>query len=145
MDRVTRVNPDTIVIESESPPVGTDLERCQQGDASMRIERHEFSSQYYKIAVESPCPGWLYLSDAYYPGWSALVDGVPAELYPAQVLGKAVKIPQGSSEVEFVYRPQSFYIGAIVSGVAWLALCLFMLWRGCVVLGGGRLWHRRAA
>jgi hypothetical protein len=134
MDRVTRVNPDTIVIESESPPAGTDLERCQQGDASMRIERREFSSQYYKIAVESPCPGWLYLSDAYYPGWSALVDGVPAELYPAQVLGKAVKIPQGSSEVEFVYRPQSFYIGAIVSGVAWLALCLFMLWRGCVVL-----------
>jgi hypothetical protein len=138
MERVPLVSSDTIVIESDSPPVDAGMERCKPGGASMKIERHEISSQYYKVAVESPCPGWLYLGDAYYPGWSALVDGVPADLYPAQVMGKAVRIPQGSSVVEFVYRPGSFYTGAIISGITWLALCIFMLWRGYLFFRRGR-------
>jgi hypothetical protein len=145
MERVLKVGPATIVLESDVPPVAEEIDRCEPNGAAARIERREFSSQYYKIEVDSPCPGWLYLGDAYYPGWSAAVDGVAAKLYPAQVLGKAVRIPQGSSVVEFKYRPNSFYIGVIVSGIAWLVLCLFMLGRGYLMLSGGTFRQKRGA
>ncbi|MCB1706241.1 MAG: hypothetical protein KDI17_15360 [Halioglobus sp.] len=134
MDMLTRVEPGTIVIESDTLPVDARAQPCPAGVAPAHIERRDFSSQYYRIAVDSPCSGWLYLGDAYYPGWSAQVDGEPAPLYPAQVLGKAVRVPQGSSVVEFIFTPRSFFIGTLVSSVAWIGLCVFMLWRGISVV-----------
>ncbi|MCB1706240.1 MAG: YfhO family protein [Halioglobus sp.] len=144
MDMLTRVGPDTIVVESDTRPERDRLQRCSPAEMQANIERQKFSSTYYRITVDSPCSGWLYLGDAYYPGWSARVDGEPVQLYPAQVLGKAVQVPQGISVVEFEFLPRSFYFGAVVSGVAWVVL-FFLLWYGRTVLFGDRFRLRHPA
>jgi hypothetical protein len=64
----------------------------------------------------------LVLTDAYYPGWIATVDGQPALIERADVLFRAVQVPAGQHRVEFRYEPQSFTIGAIISIGAWLLL-----------------------
>ncbi len=98
---------------------------CTQ-DGSARVQWREQSDLRYVAEVDSPCAGWLYVADAYYPGWQARVDGQEVELYPAQVLGKAVSFPAGRSLVEIEYRPRSVYLSAALSFVVWLVVLIWL-------------------
>jgi uncharacterized membrane protein YfhO len=64
----------------------------------------------------------LVLSEILYPGWEAQVDGrvVPIEAY-ADIL-RSVQIPAGEHQVVFSFWPRSFFIGAAISTLAWLAM-----------------------
>jgi len=73
--------------------------------------------------------GFLLLNDTYDPGWQARVNGIPQPIYQANGYARAVQIPSGSSQVEFLYRPASLIWGAGIS-LTFLALCmvLFLGW-----------------
>lgn len=60
-------------------------------------------------------PRILYLSDTYYPGWGAFVDGQKTKIYRADHMFRAVFLEAGEHEVRFVYSPLSFKLGALVS------------------------------
>jgi len=66
---------------------------------------------------------YLILSDAWYPGWSATIDGSPTPIYRANGMFRAIELPDGSHKVEFTYRSQPFEIGAVVSIFAWIVVC----------------------
>lgn len=59
----------------------------------------------------------LVLSDAYYPGWTAAVDGEPAEVFPAYTVFRAVVVPAGRHTVTFAYFPGTLRAGLAVSVV----------------------------
>ena len=65
-------------------------------------------------------PGWLVLADTYYPGWRVFVDGVEGRIYRADYVLRAVPLATGSHQVEFVYEPMSFKVGATISGITLL-------------------------
>ena len=81
------------------------------------------------IETDGAGDGWLVLTDAWYPGWRATVDGAPVEITRADVLFRAVPIPAGRHRVEFAYVPISFRIGAGISLVT-LVGCVVALWFG---------------
>jgi Bacterial membrane protein YfhO len=62
----------------------------------------------------------LVLSDAYYPGWRATVDGDPVELFPAYCAFRGVVLPAGEHVIEYTYSPWSFRMGLAVSITACL-------------------------
>ncbi len=66
------------------------------------------------IETNSNSPGTLVLTDTYYPGWQATVDGQQAPLLRANYLFRAVNTPAGKHHVEFLYRPFSFYLGVFL-------------------------------
>jgi len=77
------------------------------------------------IEVESNAPGWLVLSDTYYPGWEATVDGRATPIYQANGCVRALPIETGRHQVVFNFRPRPFYRGALISGISgvlWLVL-----------------------
>ena len=76
----------------------------------------------YRILVDSPKGGWFFIADAMYPGWEAYLDGAPTQLYPAQVLGKAVFVPGGTHELKLAFRPTSFKIGLYITAFSLLVL-----------------------
>lgn len=51
-------------------------------------------------------------SEIYYPhGWEVYVNGEKAEHFRANYLLRAMVIPEGENEIEFVFKPASFYTG----------------------------------
>ena len=55
------------------------------------------------------------LSDPYYPGWRAFVDGVETPILRADYLFRAIALPPGSHEVRFVFVPWSLQRGMLLS------------------------------
>jgi hypothetical protein len=95
-----------------------------------------YAPERVAVSVRAPQPGWLVLSDLYYPGWTATVNGEPAPIERANHLFRAVRVASGQSSVSFEYRPASLRGGAAVS----LATAL-----GLTALALGRAGFRRRA
>jgi hypothetical protein len=68
--------------------------------------------------------GYLVLTDAYYPGWRAEVDGKKQPILRAYILFRAVYLPEGEHTVEFIYDPISFKVGAAISLVSLLCVSI---------------------
>ena len=77
------------------------------------------------LSVDSPCPGLLVLTDTYYPGWHAEVNGRPQAIYPADLAFRSVFVDAGQSTVSFRYRPQSFRIGLTLAAATAAAVLAF--------------------
>ncbi len=60
-------------------------------------------------------PGFLVLSENYYPGWNVYVDGVQQTLFKAYYTLQAVYLDAGLHEVRFTFEPISFRIGAWIT------------------------------
>ena len=73
-------------------------------------------------------PGLLFLSDAYYPGWQALVDGTPAAIEQANFMFRAVAMGKGEHTVSFRYFPHVFFVGLFLSLISCLVLAFVAGW-----------------
>lgn len=72
-----------------------------------------------QMNVKLHSPAVVVLTDVFYPGWSASVDGRPTELLRANYLFRGTIAPAGCHHIVFSYAPLSFRIGI------WLAIsCL---------------------
>ncbi|QGM47195.1 hypothetical protein [Methylocystis heyeri] len=61
-----------------------------------------------KIEIEAEAPrggGWAVLNDVWHPYWFASVDGAQADILRANVLFRAVRVPEGRHRVEFSFEP----------------------------------------
>ena len=67
------------------------------------------------IQTENGTEGLLVLSDNYYPGWRALIDGAPAEIFRANCTMRGVSVPAGRHLVSFVFMPAAFFVSMYVS------------------------------
>ena len=92
-----------------------------------QIVRYE--DEEVAVTLADSTGGILVLSDTYYPGWRAFVDGVERPILRANHVFRAVVVPAGSREVVFSYEPNSFRYGLLVS-VAAAALWLGLAWGG---------------
>jgi len=71
--------------------------------------------------------GVLVLSDQYYPGWEATVDGQSMPISRAFTALRAICVPSGVHTVQFNYRPMSLIIGLILTVVGWVVVSVVWL------------------
>ncbi|MCZ6477807.1 MAG: YfhO family protein [Gemmatimonadetes bacterium] len=74
-----------------------------------------------RVAVSPSAPGYLVLTDAFYPGWTARVDGQERPILLANYFYRAVAVEPGEREVVFAYRSRPFEIGRRISAATLLA------------------------
>ncbi|MBI3890535.1 MAG: hypothetical protein HY303_03290 [Candidatus Wallbacteria bacterium] len=77
-----------------------------------------------EVEVELEGSGLLVVSDIFYPGWKARVDGVPRPLVPVAGLFRGVQVRQGDRQVEMSYEPWTFRVGLAASALVLLAMGL---------------------
>lgn len=75
----------------------------------------ELSGEHLVIEAETPGKGWIFLSDTYYPGWQAELDGRPVRIHRANICGRAIAVGPGRHRIEFSFRPRSYATGSRVS------------------------------
>jgi len=90
-----------------APAVGPDLSRVAlvappQGVNASVVEAR---SNSLRLRVEMPAAGDVNVAQFYFPGWTALVDGVPAPLAPSQGSGLIrLALPAGAHDVQLGFR-----------------------------------------
>jgi uncharacterized membrane protein YfhO len=79
------------------------------------------------ISVEADGPGFLVLSEIYYPGWTATIDGKSIAIIGVVGLLRGVPLDNGHHLIEFSYQPALLYVGAILALIAWIFFGIFLL------------------
>jgi hypothetical protein len=111
--------PDKEVFLEEEPP--HPIPPPQGGEGRERGGRQglpEFiseSNNRLQLLVRSSENTFLVLSDTYFPGWKAYVDGHEEKIYRADYNFRAVPVHAGIHKVDFVYDPSSFKLGGVVT------------------------------
>jgi hypothetical protein len=91
-------------------------------DGEDEVEVSSYEPERIVISANLAEEGYLVLTDAHYPGWRALTDGLETPIYRANLLFRAVYLPAGQHRVEFIYDPRSFKLGAAISLATLLVL-----------------------
>ncbi len=81
-----------------------------------------FAPERLLVRTDSDRPALLVVKEAWYPGWSAAVDGRPARCVPANGWMRAVPLEAGAHEVQLTYRSRRLAIGALLCVVTAAAL-----------------------
>jgi hypothetical protein len=90
----------------------------------------EYRPERIRVAVETPQPAVLVLTDAFEPGWEAKIDG--GDLLPilrANGLVRAVVIPAGKFQVLYHYETPLLRVGGWLS-LAGVIISLFLILKG---------------
>ena len=102
---------------SEALVTDRDVPIFQAGDlshSSCRIRSYQPRRIEISLDVERPC--YLVLSDNYFPGWKASIDGRKAKIYKTNGSFRLVPVHSaGRHELVFRYNPLSFTIGIAIS------------------------------
>jgi hypothetical protein len=104
-------DPSSEVILNEEP---TDIS-LENNLGVKEVKLTDYQNHKVKILTHTDQPALLVLADTYYPGWQAYVDNKPSKIYQANYAFRAVAVPAGEHQVEFIFKPSYFKIGMIIS------------------------------
>ena len=88
-----------------------------------------YRAQEVELDATMETGGLVVLSDTFYPGWEADVDGAPTPIVRANYFARGVFVDRGPHHIVFRYRPGSHRAGVLLSALALLA-ALGMVLRG---------------
>ena len=105
---------ETVVLEE---PLSTQpiLTNASKGTSASPVEIERYSPSEVAIRVEASASSFLVLTDTFYPGWTAYVDGRSETIYRAYGVVRAVFVTAGSHEVLFRYECDSFRLGIAIT------------------------------
>ena len=98
------------------------LDGSKFGKGTVKITAYEPNELHYD--VESEQGGVVVFSEIYYPGWTATIDGQPAEPGRVNYVLRALKVPAGKHQVKLEFRPASV---DATNRIAYAALAIMML------------------
>jgi hypothetical protein len=107
-----------------------------------RMERIQWSANRITAKADMESAGTLILADTWYPGWQARVDGKPEPIYRADCAFRAIRVPAGRHQVEFLFAPVSFRAGLWAGIISWMMLAAGALVRSLGSAESRRRFHR---
>ncbi len=122
---------DTVLLESElfsnrqikTPlwnPVASGSSEAPKSD----VKVVSYQPQRIELQVNNSTAGFLVLSEIYFRGWEARVDGKRASVDRVNFTLRGLELEPGNHKVEFVFRSPSLRTGVIYSVVGLLLLCI---------------------
>jgi hypothetical protein len=99
------------------------------------VRHYEPGKVQIDLSAPAPQGSSLVVSENYYPGWIAAVDGKPARIGRADYTMIGVELPAGARSIELNFTSPTYQKG---KAITWIAIAL-----GFLMLGGGVLRDRR--
>ena len=93
-----------------------------QDNAVVTIKAYEPNHLVYD--VQSDKGGVVVFSEIYYPGWTATIDGQPAELGRVNYILRALNVKAGNHQVELSFNPKTVERTETIAYVAFVLLLL---------------------
>ncbi|HXV86966.1 MAG TPA: YfhO family protein [Gemmatimonadales bacterium] len=78
----------------------------------------------FRLAAGASVPGYLFVSEPYYPAWRATVDGTAAPVVRAQYALMAVPVPAGAREVILEFHSTAYRTGRLITLVTLLGVVI---------------------
>lgn len=79
-----------------------------------------------KLSVATDQEALLVLTDIYYPGWKAYVNGIEKPIIQTDLAFRGIEIYPGESIIEFKYQPKSYLFGTLISSITILIVILLI-------------------
>ncbi len=121
-----RFSPREIVVIEEAPPAP--LTPSAPSSAS-RVKISKYSNNDIVVDADMAQDGFLALSEKYYPGWKAYIDGKETKIYKANYVMRAVYLTKGPHIIKFIFDPWPYKVGLWVSSATFLFLIGVVVWR----------------
>lgn len=81
--------------------------------------------ELYEMQVNATGNNLLFFGNTYIPvGWKATIDDKPTNIYKVNHGFMGIVVPKGSHKVQFLYHPDTFYTGRIITLILNLLLIL---------------------
>jgi hypothetical protein len=119
-----------VILADDTATQSTGLASARGGHGTARVT--EYGPNGVRVHTAADGDAWLVLSDTYYPGWTASVDGQPASVLRGDVLFRVVPVPGGEHDVTLQFQPASVKIGAAISLVSLAIVVIGLLLAGRV-------------
>ena len=101
-------------------------------DLSVAITKYDAGAISLTLGAPAPAGSALVLSENFYPGWNATVDGKPVTAARAMYSLIGVPLPTGARQVELRFTSASFEKGKLITLVA-IGLTLLLLIGGIAI------------
>lgn len=100
------------------------LGQTQTNDSTARVILTKYEPNNMTYTMSSTKGGVVVFSEVYYPGWTATIDGQPAELGRVNYILRALNVKAGKHEVVLDFHPTSI---STTETIAYAALIVLLL------------------
>ena len=112
-----------VVIMGSNTDSDTNLPANPEATAEFQVVSiQEFGPNRLHLEVSAPGSGFVVLTDTFYPGWQAEMDGHPVEILQANLAFRAIALEAGQHTIDLYYRPLTFTFGLWISAITCLII-----------------------
>ena len=131
LDALHRINPRrTAVIDTNTFAEVQSAKykvQSEDGGSSSTIVQTSLTPNSVTYETDNAADGLAVFSEIYYPGWTATIDGQPADIVRADYVLRALKVPAGHHKIEMVFDPQSVHTTELIAYIALGVLLLLVI------------------
>ena len=116
------------------------LGQAQSNDSTAIVKLVKYEPNNLQYTIDSKKGGVVVFAEIYYPGWTATIDGQPAELGRVNYILRALNVKAGKHTVVLDFHPTSI---STTETIAYIAIVILLL----AIIGAGymRLKNRKEA
>lgn len=100
-----------------------------ENNGKIEIKKYQDQSFELQTSIDHQAP--LIVSNIYYPGWKAYIDGQKTKINEVDFLFQSIIVPQGTHIISFKFQPDSFYNSLYLCafGIILASISSLILWK----------------
>ena len=106
------------------------LGKAQSNDSTAKVKLVKYEPNNLQYTIDSKNGGVVVFAEIYYPGWTATIDGQPAELGRVNYILRALNVKAGKHTVVLDFHPTSI---STTETIAYIAIVILLL----AIIGAG--------
>ncbi|MGI8589077.1 MAG: YfhO family protein [Chloroflexia bacterium] len=121
----------TIYLPEGKPRQSSTPSTLEAGNPGETATITSYTPNRIEATVDVKEAGWAVLTDVWYPGWQATVDGTSVEIDRADTIFRAVPVTSGKHKIVWSFEwPVQLVTGLAITAVTLLLTLVFAFWAG---------------